>query len=503
MHIMKEFFDALRERDIAYAHFKSNVNLEYSFEHGGDFDVVFDPARQRELTETLLAFRAKQMNTTPDKRYPGVDNWLFFDPETGEIHHLHLHYQLMTGKSFVKDYEIPWRDLVLETRVTDPRWQISVTDPALELCLLNVRAVVKSKAADTLRALVGAYRMHGSLASERQALLGMAAPRDVERYIDRLFDGADVPLLKELFCKEKLSGGDFLRMSAAVRRTLKPYRRYSGFAAAWLSTWRTLNYYRKRLVRKTGGFVSLRKTSRSKGAIIAFVGVDGSGKSTTSKNIYKWMSKQFDCARVYMGLGDGKTTPLAALLKKGRDVAGPSKSGGQSINSADYVKKDPVSFWKKPGFYLRKRLLIAALCSVEKSNRKKIFGMNRFRINGGVSVLDRYPQIELPNKNDGPKLEAYRHVIKADALIDRLTRKEAKWLSVVKTVKPDIVFRLNITAEESMRRKDDQTDITVVRSKIEDLRSITFQGAHIVDVDAAQPYEEELLAIKKIIWDYL
>ena len=80
---------------------------------------------------------------------------------------------------------------------------------------------------------------------------------------------------------------------------------------------------------------------------------------------------------------------------------------------------------------------------------------------------------------------------------------EAEKLSIVKTVKPDIIFRLNITAEESMRRKDDQTDITVVQGKIDDLRSITFQGARIVDIDAAQPYEQELLAIKKIIWDYL
>lgn len=502
MHIMNEFFNALEERDIAYAHFKSNVNLENSFVHGGDFDVIVDPAKQRQVAETLYAFRAKQMNTTPEKHYPGVDNWLFFDPESGMIHHLHLHYQLMTGKSFVKDYEIPWRDLILETRVMDPQWQIYVTDPALELCLLNVRAVVKSKASDTLRALVGAYKMHSSLASERRALLETVTPQAAGEYIDRLFDSADAPALKELFCREKLSGGDFLRMSAAVRRSLKMNRRYSGFKASCLSTWRTLNYYRKRLVRKMGGFAPLRKTSLSKGAIIAFVGVDGSGKSTTSKNIYKWMSKQFDCAKVYMGLGDGKTTPLAALLKKGRSVAGPAK-GEQSINSAEYVKKEPASFWKKPGFYLRKRLLIAALCSVEKSNRKKMIGMNRFRINGGVSILDRYPQIELPNKNDGPKIEAYRHVIKADALIDRLVKKEAERLAVVKSVKPDIVFRLNITAEESMRRKDDQTDITVVRSKIEDLRSITFQGARIVDIDAAQPYEEELRTIKSIIWDYL
>ena len=502
MHIMKRFFDALEEQGVRCAHFKSNVNLADSFERGGDFDVVFDPAGQRQLVETLISLGAKQMNTTPDKRYPGVDNWLLFDPETGEIHHLHLHYQIMSGKQYVKDYEIPWRELILQRRVTDPKWQIPVTDPALELCLLNVRAVIKSKASDTLRSLVGAYRMHSSLDSERRALLGMVDPNAVGGYIDELFDSADAPALKALFCKEKLSGADFLRMSAAVRRSLRLYRRCSGLTASWLSTCRTLNYYRKRLIRKLGGFVNLRKTSMSKGAIIAFVGVDGSGKSTTAKNIYKWMYRQFDCAKVYMGLGDGKTTPLAALLKKGRSVAGPAK-GEQSINSADYVKKEAASFWKRPGFYLRKRLLIAALWSVEKSNYRKMRAMNRFRINGGVSILDRYPQIELPNKNDGPKIEAYRGVIKADALIDRMVRKEAEKLSIVKTVKPDIIFRLNITAEESMRRKDDQTDITVVQGKIDDLRSITFQGARIVDIDAAQPYEQELLAIKKIIWDYL
>ena len=74
MHIMNEFFSALSERGVAYAHFKSNVNLDNSFERGGDFDVVVDPLRQRDVYEAMLSCRAKQMNTTPDKRYPGVDN---------------------------------------------------------------------------------------------------------------------------------------------------------------------------------------------------------------------------------------------------------------------------------------------------------------------------------------------------------------------------------------------------------------------------------------------
>ena len=38
------------------------------------------------------------------------------------------------------------------------------------------------------------------------------------------------------------------------------------------------------------------------------------------------------------------------------------------------------------------------------------------------------------------------------------------------------------------------------RKKVEDVKRINFQGARIIDIDAEQPYKEEILQIKRIIW---
>lgn len=129
--------------------------------------------------------------------------------------------------------------------------------------------------------------------------------------------------------------------------------------------------------------------------------------------------------------------------------------------------------------------------------------MQRYRLNGGLSLLDRYPQIEYSGMNDGPKVIEYRDSFVEKNGIDRLIRKEAKKLDIVRNVKPDIIFRLNISAETSMARKPEQKNIETFRKKIEDLNKITFQGARIVDIDAEQPYEAELIEIKKILWDLM
>lgn len=504
MHIMNRLFEEWDHQGIRYVHFKSNVNLDYSFEKTGDFDVLVDPLRQSDVCSALLSLHAKQMNTVNDKRYPGVDNWLLFDPQSGRIHHLHLHYQLMSGKAYIKEYCIPWRELLFETRVYDEKWKLYVSDPSLELILLSVRTVIKAHFSDRVKAHIGLYRTHKSLQQERAYLIEHAKEEKLDEYLDRLFGSTGADKIRKIVLRERIGSGEFLRLSKVVRRNLAADRRMSGVRAGWLSTVRTFRYLYNRVMKKCDSFVSMKKTSMSKGAIIAFVGVDGSGKSTTSKEIYKWLSKQFDCKKVYMGLGDGKTTFLAAVMKKGRKLTKKGSSGNsESINSKNAVNVKPVSFFRNPRKYIKKRLLISAIYSVEKNNEKNMRRMHRFRINGGISLLDRYPQIELPNKNDGPKIDAYRQIIRADRFLDRMVRKEAERMQIVKKVKPDLVFRLNITAQESMRRKDDQTDITVVEGKISDLESITFQNARIIDIDATQPYEQELLEIKQAIWDFL
>ena len=103
-HVMKELFSDFEKNEIRYLHFKSNTNLDESFAGPGDFDVLADEGRITDIERIIGAHNGKRYNPVRIGRYPGVDNWLIFDRESGIYYHLHLHFQLATGKSQVKDY---------------------------------------------------------------------------------------------------------------------------------------------------------------------------------------------------------------------------------------------------------------------------------------------------------------------------------------------------------------------------------------------------------------
>ena len=55
----------------------------------------------------------------------------------------------------------------------------------------------------------------------------------------------------------------------------------------------------------------------------------------------------------------------------------------------------------------------------------------------------------------------------------------------------------------SMKRKPEQDDIAFYQKKIDAFNFITFNNSMIINIDAEQSYEDELLCIKKNIWDLL
>lgn len=497
MHIMKRFFSTLEEKSIKYVHFKSNCHLADSFSGKGDFDVLVDKTQISELSPVLSDFNAKSFSKVRYGIYPGVENWLFFDEESGIIHHLHLHFHLISGKQYLKDYIIPWDELLFSTRVKDPEYGIYIADPNVELLLLTVRSVIKSHIADWAGARIGRYHLHSSLNEERKALLMQADEHALAELVKTLFPGTSQEELLALVTKPEWNGHDFTALSEMIRKELADNRRYSpaGSEIRSVLLW-TGDKYNKVLRRKFGLCRIEKKVSPNSGKIIAFVGVDGSGKSTTTDEIYHWMYKQIESKRFYMGTGDGKTNLFVTALKAANHSV-KKHSGNKSGNRA------AVSFREKPFLYIKKLAAAEMVYSVEKSNRKKLLAMDEYRRKGGISLLDRYPQIEVTGANDGPKIPIYQKQIKDSSILNKLAEEEIKQLSIVERIKPDLVFRLNISAETSMERKPEQTDIEVFREKIDNLHEITYQGARIIDINAEQPYADELTEIKKIIWENL
>lgn len=494
---MQKIFKEFEKADIEYLHFKSNTSLDYSFLGEGDFDVLINPKHLAKVEQIISSNNGKRFNAFYYGRYPGVDNWLIFDEHTGDINHFHLHCQLATGKNQVKEYVIPWNQLLLENRIKDKKWDIYISDPNLEILLLMLRIVVKSKAKDMINAWFMKYQLHKDLENEWIQLQTICDMDKVYYYIENIFSNEYQPDIKRIVQSKTISTIDYLKLNRIVRNYLSKYRRMSGFKASFQSFIQRIEMKLYRYSnRHFDACKIVKKTGLSGGAIIAFVGVDGAGKSTMTKAIQEWMQKKIECHRFYMGEGDGKNPLFVSFMKKIRCF---DKSFVKTLNTGANNEKNKSN--NIGGIKLVKKMLRAKMIvSIEKRNYRNIIKMNRYRLNGGISLLDRYPQVELSSRNDGPKLEQTFVNVRETLITKYFLVNEKKYLSIVRLIKPDIIFRLNITADESMKRKPEQGNILEFQKKIDDLNCINFQNANIIEIDATQPYETEILEIKKYIW---
>lgn len=202
-----------------------------------------------------------------------------------------------------------------------------------------------------------------------------------------------------------------------------------------------------------------------------------------------------------MGVGDGKKNFFATsinLIKKINDNKNKKVNPKKQFN-----ENFEVSFKKEPKNYLKKFIHALVIYSVVKDNRKKIIKMHKYRLNGGHIILDRYPQLEHENINDGLKLKKYSRLLNNNFL-EKLSKKEEKMMEIVEDIYPNIVFKLHISAETSMKRKpEEQTDLNAVERKIDGVSSLEFNNSYLVNIDAEEKFEKELLIIKQQIWECL
>lgn len=505
-HIMYRLFNSFEMNNILYLHFKSNTNLDKSFEGKGDFDVLVDKNRISDIETLIIKCNGKRHNPVHIGSYPGVDNWLVFDDLSGKIYHLHLHYQLATGKAFVKDYVIPWNDVLFSTRVKDPEYGIYITNPNVELLLLTFRIVLKAKLFDRSKKFFGLYKLNRGMQTEWDDLSGKVSHSELLKVAESLSPSVPSGII-DIISKKELTSLDFFKLHIYIRKAMSNYRRISGLEATVRSSiYKMVVIIRKIMSAKFGRLFILRKTSLQGGLIITFVGVDGAGKSTVSNEITKWIRQgKIECRRFYMGTGDGKTTILNSFVKK---VVRLKKKGNVKKEIVPSVthsnrNKGTVSLFRTPYSFLKKAVRIYQISSVQRNNKEKIIRMNRYRLNGGISVLDRWPQIEIAGQNDGPKIKILEDHFADKRFIRRRIEKEMNCLGIVKEIKPDLVFRLNISIDTCMNRKTEHINRKGFENKLYELNQLHFQGAKVIDIDAELPYDEELLEIKRILWNFI
>jgi thymidylate kinase len=500
--VVANLLDVLHRENIAYCHWKSNEHVREGMAGLTDLDILVDRDSVPELIPCLNAAGFKRFCAVPANAYPAVEDYLAMDDETGKLVHLHLHYQLILGEPHLKGYRLPWEHLILSTRKFDSQNGIYIADPNLEIILLMVRAVLKLRARDRLLSVLGKPYFRGDLLREYGWLKERIEPEMVVKLGRELLNESAAHSLNAL-----ISGAPSFRQLLDFRghaiSVLGLYRTFNSFSAHLLRWMREL-YWAAGVINKRyiHAPIPLRRIPAKGGAVIAFVGCDGSGKSTHAKEIVRWLSWKLDVVPMYFGSGDGPGSLLrlpmnwaAALLRNMpgfRTQWNRPKEGG----SRDAENVTPMDPWPKR----MARIPWALALAREKAG--KLRATIRARNRGMIVICDRYPQTQILGFNDGPLLSRWlNHPL---ALLRTLAGLERAPYARAEKYPPDLLIKLNVTPEVALRRKPDTARIEECRRRVAAIGSLHFPPpTKTVEIDADQSFEEVLAQIRKCIWDAL
>jgi len=494
-----QIFESLNEQGIRYCHWKSNAALGRSLEGLTDLDLLVDRRHGERFRLMLHQYDVKPIVSSPDKQYPGVEDYLGFDPDTGRLFHLHVHYQLVLGEQFVKNYRLPLEEAFLDN-VRTYGGLVKVPSPELEVTVLAIRALLKYRDRDVVKDMLSIRTpgLPSHMRNEFEYLLGQTSLESISSTLQTQAGLVPAGIVLEFLNtlgRSARSGYTFYRLRRDLRRALSVYQRHSRWWAV-RQYFRALMQRRFSFVRQLAGVPAwTKKVLAGGGTVVAVIGADGAGKSTVVRTLCKWLSWKLEVRHYYMG--SQERSPLAQLLHVGARLARKihrlwSGRVGESRGSSRALR------WLARFLYSLYQLSIAR-------NRFRFFkAARRQAAQGAIVICDRYPLAAIHQVMEGAPMDGPRIAVEAGGAMDRLTGRLARLEQQIyrQIHPPDHVFVLHVSPEVSQRRKPEH-DRGMIEAKSRALREMDSQGLHVTDIDADQPFEQVVLEVKKSLWQLL
>ena len=218
--------------------------------------------------------------------------------------------------------------------------------------------------------------------------------------------------------------------------------------------------------------------------LIAIVGCDGSGKSTVSEELLRWVVGYGPAAAAHLGKQQGNTgRSLASLPVVGGWLGRFIEGKASTVRKSRTKNKSPDNF---------PALVMYAFTLKRVRRFKKMLAL---RQRGLIVIADRYPQLDFPSAFDGPDMSVSAQ---GSAFVQRLAKREQAAFEWMTSYRPDLVIRLNVDLDTAFARKPDHRREALER-KIKITPQLTFGGATIAEIDASQPLDAVLAAVKAAV----
>jgi thymidylate kinase len=496
-----DFIDALCREGIHFCHWKSNVRLEVSLRGETDLDLLVMREDGQRFREILYQHNIKPVLAAPGKRYPAVEDYLGFDPTSGRSFHLHVHYQLVLGEQFVKNYRIPLETQFLES--AQPVHGLPIPAPELEIIVLSLRALLKYRDRDAVKDIFK-IRYPGvpdHITQEIYHLLEQCTLDDIEQTLAQLGDAVPGDVVLEFLStivEEPRAGYRLYQLRQRVRHALNKYQRQNRFQAV-------LTYLREMWSRR-GNFLRFapqqQMTPVNGGMTLALVGADGAGKSTLSKMLRKWLGWKLDVWSYY--LGSKEPSRRSRTLYKVFRMARRSHTELSKVLG----ESNPLC---KTLARVRETILYLYHLSIGHDRFGRYAQGMKKAMAGSIVIFDRFPleslgsgdnfhlldgpQITLDDTGDGTRVRGFW--AEAFAAAERALYR--------KMLPPDCLIVLEVDPDVSMQRKPDHERATIEKKSaainlLAGLESLQSSGVRVIHVDANQPLDMVVSQIKRELW---
>ena len=416
-----------------------------------------------------------------------ISEHLGIEEDTGETISVKLYESINLGIACLNNYHIPIESSLLGRSVLLDG--VKKPDPELELVLFVMTMVLKRRALSQLVELIETIERPSLFFNRILALARKDFALPSQGKLDALQSKADqsklAKCLEEIFpsineglfdlCISSLKPNSqrfsWFKAGSRLASALKPYRRYSSITAFALAVGRTLKLKINDCFRGVGSKTSEKKFLAPSGKIIAFMGGDGSGKSSNIQEFQKWFGQYFNVRVLHVGkpakgpmwYGVGVILKLRKMLLRIR-----------SDNFHESVKYLMVAWYRHRAFQKAVSL----------------------RSKGVLVCLDRFP---LPGMKimEAPQI---RRLTGGGGIYASMASLEDQFHSRIRGA--DEIFALMLDPSIARMRRPEDEPQELRRRCCEILhRDWPDKFAHLIN--ASKSFDEVVLEIRKITWGSL